>query len=146
WIDKEQYGIAQMALWMFPILDQATDLGLSAALIQRDDHTESRVSTVFWVNVLLSVGFFVLLLGAAPVLAVHFYGHAIVGWLLISYGGKLLLQNAYIIPTAMLKRELRFKELSIIKLLANLAEFFGKVGFAWAGFGIWCFVLGPLAR
>lgn len=146
WISDVEYGIATKCVWIFPVLDQATDLGLSAALIQRDDHTESRVSTVFWVNVLLSVLFFTLIAVTALPLATHFYGHVIVGWMLIAYGGKLLMQNAYIIPGAMLKRELRFKEISIVKLLANLAEFAGKVGFAWAGFGIWCYVLGPLAR
>ncbi|HEX5062335.1 MAG TPA: lipopolysaccharide biosynthesis protein [Kofleriaceae bacterium] len=146
WISKADLGIATMAVWIFPILDQATELGLSAALIQRDDHTETRTSTVFWVNLMLSLAAFLLLVAGAPPLAKHFYHQAIVGWMLIAYGSKLLLQNAYIIPTAMMKRELRFKELSIIKLLANIAEFFGKVGFAWAGFGIWCYVLGPLAR
>jgi PST family polysaccharide transporter len=45
-----------------------------------------------------------------------------------------------------MKRELRFKELSIVRIIANVAEFVGKVGFAWAGFGLWCFVLGPLCR
>ncbi len=146
WISDVEYGIATKCVWIFPVLDQATDLGLSAALIQRDDHTESRVSTVFWVNTLLSVLFFALIAVTALPVAEHFYGHVIVGWMLIAYGGKLLMQNAYIIPGAMLKRELRFKEISVVKLLANLAEFAGKVGFAWAGFGIWCYVLGPLAR
>jgi O-antigen/teichoic acid export membrane protein len=146
WITGSEYGIATKAIWVFPILDQATDLGLTAALIQRDDHTESRVSTVFWVNVLLSIAAFGILLVAAPLLARHFYHEAIVGSLLIAYSTKLLLQNAFLIPNAMMKRQLRFKELSIIRILANLAEFFGKVGFAAAGFGIWCFVLGPLAR
>ncbi|HEY5944497.1 MAG TPA: oligosaccharide flippase family protein, partial [Kofleriaceae bacterium] len=146
WIPKEHYGIATQALWMFPVLDQATDLGLTSALIQRDDHTEERISTVFWVNVIISAALLGLMLAFAPIMARHFYGHAIVGWMLIAYGGKLMLQNGYYIPFAMLRRELRFKELAIIKILANLAEFFAKVGFAWAGFGIWCFVLGPLAR
>ena len=70
----------------------------------------------------------------------------IVGSMLIVYGLKLILQNGYTFPLAMLKRQLRFKELSMIKVVANMAEFAGKVGFAWAGFSIWCFVLGPLAR
>ncbi len=146
WISAEEYGIATKCIWIFPILDQISDLGLSAALIQRDDHTPSRIATVFWINMLLSAALFGLLAAVAPVVAREFYGHAIVGSMLIAYGGKLLLQNGYFIPMAMLKRQLRFKELSIIKILANLAEFAGKVGFAAAGFGIWCFVLGPLAR
>jgi O-antigen/teichoic acid export membrane protein len=146
WISDVELGIATKCVWIFPILDQATELGLSAALIQRDDHTESRVSTVFWVNLMLSAAVFMILAITALPIATHFYHHTIVGWMLIAYGCKLLLQNIYIIPNAMLKRELRFKEVSVVKLLANIAEFCGKVGFAWAGFGIWCFVLGPLAR
>ena len=146
WISDVQYGIATKAVWIFPILDQATEAGLASALIQRDDHTPTRIATVFWVNLMLASAAFALLLVTAPPLATHFYHHAIVGWMLIAYGGKLLLQNVYIIPSAMLKRELRFKELSVVKLLANVAEFGGKVGFAAAGFGIWCFVLGPLLR
>ncbi len=146
WIDTEQYGIATKCIWIFPILDQATDLGLSAAVIQRDDHSESVISTVFWMNLGTATLLFVVLLVLAPVVAVHFYGHAIIGWMLIVYGTKLLFQNLYFIPIAMMKRELRFKELSVIRVYANLAEFIGKVGFAWAGFGIWCFVLGPMCR
>jgi O-antigen/teichoic acid export membrane protein len=64
----------------------------------------------------------------------------------VAYGTKLLMQNVYFIPLALMKRELRFKELSVIRIIANIGEFLAKVGFAWAGFGIWCFVLGPLTR
>ena len=43
---------------------------------------------------------------------------------------KLLWQNVYFIPSALMRRQLRFKELSIIRILANTAEFVGKVGSA----------------
>lgn len=145
WVSGDDYGIATLALWMFPVLDQIGDLGMTAALIQRDDHTEERISTVFWVNVLLSFGLLVVLAGVAPLLS-SIFDHAIVGYLVMAYGLKLVLQNGCIIPIAMLKRELRFKEVAVIKIFANVGEFFAKVGFAWAGFGIWCFVLGPLLR
>jgi O-antigen/teichoic acid export membrane protein len=45
-----------------------------------------------------------------------------------------------------MRRELRFKELSIIRVIANLVEAVVKVGFAWGGMPIWCFILGPIAR
>ncbi len=146
WITPEELGIATKCVWIFPILDQATDLGLSAAIIQRDDHTDERISTVFWINVMLCVSMFGVLCIGAPFLAREVYHAEIVGWMLIAYGLKLILQNGYTFPFAMLKRQLRFKELSMFRVIANTAEFLGKVGFAWAGFGIWCFVLGPLAR
>lgn len=143
-IDPDDYGIATKAVWIFPILDHATDLGLSAAVVQRDNHDEDTISTVFWINLTLAAVLFGALVTIAPL---AFTGaDAVVGSLLILYGTKLLWQNVYFIPAALLKKQLRFKELSIVRILANLAEFAGKVGFAAAGFGIWCFVLGPLCR
>ncbi|MBA3464388.1 MAG: oligosaccharide flippase family protein [Deltaproteobacteria bacterium] len=146
WISAEEYGIATKCVWIFPILDQATDLGLSAAVIQRDDHSVSKISTVFWINMGLALLLFGLIAIFAPIVAVEFYGHAVIGWMLLVYGTKLIFQNLYFIPVAMMKRELRFKELSIIRIISNAAEFIGKIAFAWAGFGIWCFVLGPMCR
>ena len=145
WISKEQYGIATKAVWMFPILDLATDLGLSAAVIQRDDHTESKISTVFWMNLLMSLVIFAVLALASPALS-RFYGHAVVGSMILVYGTKLVWQNVYFIPQALMRRELRYREISLIRMIANLAEFAGKVGFAAAGYGVWAFVLGPLCR
>jgi O-antigen/teichoic acid export membrane protein len=145
WVSPDDYGIATLAVWIYPILDQATDLGLSAAVIQRDDHDPDKISTVFWINLTLAALLFVALALIAPLVGAA-YGHAIIGYMMIAYGTKILWQNVYFIPAALMKRELRFKELSIIRILANTAEFAGKIGFAWAGYGIWCFVLGPLCR
>src|SRR5262245_51331357 len=49
-ISPEEYGIATLATALFPVLDYATDLGLSSAVIQRDDHSPDKISTVFWLN------------------------------------------------------------------------------------------------
>jgi len=146
WISVEDYGIATKCIWIFPILDYATDLGLSAAVIQRDDHSDSKISTVFWINLGTAVVLFAVIAVVAPFIATGFYGHAVIGSMLIAYGSKLIWQNVYFIPMALMRRELRFGELSVIRVIANFAEFAGKVGFAAAGFGVWCFVLGPLCR
>ena len=146
WISPAQLGVAVLATSLFPVLDQATDLGLTAAVIQRDDHTRDRVSTVFWLNLFMSLVMFLLLaLVIGPIISAV-QGQPVVKYLLAAYGFKLIWQNVYFIPYALMKRELRFKELSVLRIVANLAEFAGKIGFAWAGFGIWCFVLGPLCR
>lgn len=146
WISKEQFGIAMLAVSLFPILDLATDMGLSAAVIQRDDHTEDRISTVFWLNMFMSlIMFAALALLIGPGLS-SLQGSDMVGLLLTVYGTKLIWQNIYFMPQALMRRELRFKELSVIRMLANIAEFVGKVGGAAIGLGVWCFVVGPLMR
>jgi O-antigen/teichoic acid export membrane protein len=146
WVPTADYGIATKSLWLLPVLDQISDLGLSAALIQRDDHTSRRVSTVFWINTALSLVLAGAIVGIAPIAAQAIYGQSIVGWMLAAYGAKLVLQNGYFVSSAMMKRELRFKEISVIRIIANLTDFAAKIAFAAAGFGIWCFVLGPLCK
>jgi O-antigen/teichoic acid export membrane protein len=145
WLSKSEYGTVAMATWMFAILDYATDLGLSAAVIQRDDHTEEKLSTVFWANVSISLTIVAALALLRPVIS-DFHGPEIVGYMVLAYGAKLLWQNVYLIPQALMRKELRYGELSVIRLIANLGEFSGKIGFAAAGFGPWALVLGPLCR
>ena len=146
WISDAEYGVAALAITLFPVLDLATDIGLSAAVIQRDDHSERKLSTVFWINLTMSilvVG--ILAVGVGPLLG-WLHGHAVIGLLLTAYGAKLLWQNGYLIPAALMRKQLRFRELQTIRAVANVAEFAGKIGFAAGGFGVWCFVLGPLCR
>jgi O-antigen/teichoic acid export membrane protein len=146
WISPAQYGVAALAITLFPVLDLAADLGLSAAVIQRDDHTEAKISTVFWLNVVMSVFLFaVLALAVGPLLSL-LHGEPIVGLMLTAYGGKLIWQNVYTMPKALMRRQLRFKEIAGVRSIANAIEFAVKIGVAAGGGGIWCFVIGPLAR
>jgi len=146
WVSRGQVGTASLAISLFPVLDLATDLGLTAAVIQRDDHTEEKISTIFWLNLMMSVVLAALLAFVVGPAVAALQGIPVLASLLAAYGAKLLWQNVYFIPYSLMKRELRFKELSILRIIANLAEFGGKVGFAAAGFGVWAFVAGPLCR
>jgi O-antigen/teichoic acid export membrane protein len=145
WVSAEDYGVAALAVTLFPLLDQATDMGLTSAVIQRDDHSPEKIATVFWLNLMMSAALFGLLGIGAPLYA-RWQGHPVVGAMLKVYGLKLIFQNVYQIPRAMMKRGLRFKELSLIRVLANVAEFSGKVGFAALGWSVWCFVMGAMLR
>ena len=146
WISPTEYGIAALAITLFPVLDLAAELGLPSALIQRDDHTEARISTVFWINTFMSVALFGLIGGVLGPLLGWLHGQPIVGLLLTAYGGKLIWQNVYQVPKSLMQRELRFGEIALVRSIANVIEFAAKVGAAAAGAGVWCFVIGPLAR
>ncbi len=146
WVPKEDFGVAALAFSIFPVLDLAMNMGLTAAVIQRDDHTEDRLSTVFWLGLGMSIALFTLLtFGIGPLLS-WMHGEPVLTGLLAVYGVKLLFQNAYLLPMSLMQRDLRFKELSLIRTIANVAEFSAKVGFAAGGYGLWCFVAGPLVR
>ena len=146
WVGTKDYGIASGAVAFYMLLDTAADSGVTSALIQRDDHTPERVSTVFWFNVMVSSGLFVLLLGLGPLYAHFQRGETVIAWLLIAYGGKLVFQNVYAIPFAMLRKEMRFAEISKARMVAHLAESLGRVVFAALGATVWCWTLAALTR
>lgn len=145
WVGSKDYGIASGAIAFYTLLDTAADFGVTSALIQRDDHTPARVSTVFWFNVVVSSALFVLLLVLGPLYG-YVQGHAVLGWLLIAYGGKLVFQNVYAIPFALLRKELRFGDIAKARIVAHLAESVGRIVFAALGATVWCWTLAALTR
>ncbi len=121
WVSDKEFGIVSAVIPFYTALDYIADSGISAALIQRDDHTPEIVSTVFWFNILVSAALFVVLLGLGPLYA-WIQHKPIMAWLLIAYGAKLLLQNIYAIPFALLRKDLRFSDIAIARVVAHLAE------------------------
>ena len=145
WVGSKDYGIASGAIAFYTLLDTAADFGVTSALIQRDDHTPERVSTVFWFNLLISTGLFVLLLGLGPLYG-HLQGNSVLGWLLVAYGGKLVFQNVYAIPFALLRKQMRFGDIAKARMVAHLAESAGRIAFAALGATVWCWTLAALTR
>ena len=145
WVSATDLGIAYKALAFYPMLDTAADLGVTSSLIARDDHTPERVSTVFWFNLIVAGGLLALLVGLAPLYG-WLQGHSVVGLLLIAYGGKLVFQNVYAIPFALLRKELRFADIAKARVAAHLAESVARIVFACLGATVWCFTLAALTR
>lgn len=145
WVDKGALGIAAAAMTFYVLLDTAADFGVTSALIQRDDHTPERVSTVFWFNLIVSGAMFAGLLLIGPLYG-YAIGEPVVGWLLIAYGGKLVFQNVYAIPFALLRKELRFGEIAKARIAAHLTESIARIVFAGLGLTIWCWTLAALTR
>ena len=144
-VSDADYGVASAAFAYYTMLDNAADLGVTSSLIQLDDHTPERVSTVFWLNLMVSGGLFGALCIVGPLYG-RWQDDAIIGVLLIAYGGKLLFQNVYAIPFALLRKELRFADIAVARTIAHLCESISRVVFAAMGATIWCFTLAPLVR
>ena len=142
WIAPEQQGVAAAAIWLFPILDMIIDGGLSAAIVQRGDLSVERLSTIFWINLTLSMCVSVVVVALGGPIT----GSDTAGLILGFYGLKLLFQNVFFVPQALMRRELRFRSLSLIRVGANVLAFATKVGTAAAGAGAWAYLYGNFSH
>jgi O-antigen/teichoic acid export membrane protein len=145
WVDPGSFGVVTAVVTVFPALILIAELGLPGAVIQGPEPTDDRLSTLFWLEFASGATFYILIYAVAPLIA-HGQGHEEVTRLFRVSGIVLLIRPLYTIHRAMLRRQLRFKELSVVRMIANFVEFGVKLGTAAAGYGIWCFAVAPIAR
>lgn len=145
WVTPEEYGLATTVVTLFVSIEVVAELGMISAVIHRDDHTPERISTIFWLNTMLATAMYGVVYLAAPFMA-RLHGHEIIEDLFKVCGLSLLLRAIYAMPQALLKKQLRFKEWSLIRITANLVDFGIRIYAGLSGWGVWCFIVGALAR
>lgn len=145
WASTTDYGSASLVMTTFGALLLIGEAGLPAALVQRDHADPDRMSTAFWLGLMFGVALYGVIYLAAPLAGRAFDAPEMVS-LFRGAGLLLVIRAFYTTHQAMLRKELRFKELSYVRIIANVVEVTVKIGTAAAGWGLWCFVLGPLAR
>jgi len=119
------------------------DLGLCDAVIQWPGLTDRQVSSLFWVNLGISIVVALCLAAASPVLTWFYHeprvaGIVIVGSLTIILGA-LSAQHL-----ALLKRSMLFAGVSKLLMIAAVVSNVGAVVLAWRGAGYWALVLRDL--
>jgi len=151
WVSPSDFGAATLAIAVFPILDRIGGMCLGAAVIALRGDDERVDDAAFWLGLAISLSVLGVLLIVRPWLA-GFFEQPVVATLLCAYGGKLVFQNAFVVPEAHLRRAMRYRELSMIRIAATIVDTATKLGAAYLGahghppLAIWCFVIGPLAN
>jgi len=149
WVSPTELGTATIASAMCPVLERLATLGLGAAAV-RGDSDRRTLSSIAWLGLAASLGVLALAVAASGVIGDAFT--PIVGSLVIGYAGKHVVQNVYLVPEALLRKELGFRALSTVRIAAMLADSIAKLVAAYAGahgtpeLRIWCFVIGPMAN
>jgi O-antigen/teichoic acid export membrane protein len=133
------FGLVAMAMVFIAISEIFADFGLSSALIQNQDNTSRTYSTVFYFNLSIGVLLFVILWLAAPLLA-EFYNHpdivSLVRWLALSF----IITGFNLVQHALLRKNIEFKKISRLAVLAHAASGIIAVVMAINGLGVYALV------
>lgn len=139
WVSTEDFGVATIAAALLPVIDRLGGFAFTGAVVRETDADEDGLSTMFWLALGFALAVTIVLVGVRAVYATT------VSSLLVAYGVRLVVQSTALVPDALMKRSLRYRELSIVKVVSNFADVGTKMALAAAGVHVWCFVLGPLA-
>ena len=144
-LTPSDYGLMGFAFLVTGMADLISELGVGAAIIQRQDLDEEDLSVIFWFSLALSFFIYLIVWLAAPFVATFFKQQALVSLLRVVML-SFLINSLRIIPWNLLTKRMKFKHRSLIEVIANITGAFLTLGMAYAGFGVWSLAWGILIR
>jgi PST family polysaccharide transporter len=143
-LTPNDYGLIGMVAVVTVFVSMFKDLGLSLATVQRAEINYEQISTLFWVNVTLSVLITLLLVIASPLIG-WFYGEPRVTSIAAVTAVGFILGGLSVQHEALLQRQMRFFALSIIAFVSMTFGYAVGIAFAWYGASYWALVFSQLA-
>jgi PST family polysaccharide transporter len=135
------FGLLAMVSAITGFVVMFRDAGLSMATIQRPQITHAQVSTLFWLNLALSAAVMLVVAALAPGIA-WFYKEPRLTLIALALAATFLIGGLTFQHRALLRRQLRFRDLAVIEVVAMIAGIGTSVAMAFAGFGYWSLVGG----
>lgn len=144
-LDVSDFGLMAIALAIVSFTEIFSDLGFTVPIIHKQNITQNQYSSVFWINVILSVLIMIVLNALAPWIA-EYYGEPILQDI-VCVLSVIVVVNAFgkIFQTIKIK-ELDFKFISIVSILSAVLGFLVIFVLAVMDYGIWSLVIGTLAQ
>lgn len=138
-LDPAEFGLVAFGTLFIDIARPVVAGGIGEALVKEEKWDQTYASTAFWLNTIVAavVGILVLAVGfAALAITDQMTVAAILTVLTIS----LFVESLQITPTALLRREFRYKELTKRIAVTSLVSGFAGIALAYVGWGAWALV------
>jgi O-antigen/teichoic acid export membrane protein len=135
----EVYGLVGMAMVFITISYVFIDSGFSSAIVQRKNITNLDLSTVFYLNMGVSVVVYTIVFFTAPLIS-SFFGEPQLVNIVRVLGLIILLYAFSLVQLSIIRRNVNFKLRTRIELVAQILS--GAVGvfLAYKGFGVWALI------
>ena len=139
-LTPSDFGCIGMLMIFISLSNTFIDGGFGSALIQKKDPSPTDYSTIFYWNILLSFVLYGGLYLSAPYISA-FYNIPLLENVLKVQGVILVVNALGIIQTNQLRKQLEFKKLSEVEILAAIASLVLAIFAALNGLGVWSLVI-----
>jgi PST family polysaccharide transporter len=144
-LSPRDYGLIGMVAVVTGFISIFKDMGLSLATIQQEEINQQQISTLFWINVSLSVGVMLLTAAIGPLVA-WFYGEPNLTLITVGLAAGFLFGGLTVQHEALLKRQMRFRALVTIEIVSVMVGLIVGITLAWRGAGYWSLVANQLVQ
>ncbi len=138
-LGPSEFGVLGMITIFFTIGTTLVDSGLSVSIVRTISPNKIEYSTIFYLNIILSIGAYVLMFIIAPYVA-QFYKQEILTNLIRVYCIGFLINALRIIPQSVLIKEMDFKKITMFNIPGNIIGLIVGVLMALNGYKVWSIV------
>lgn len=138
-LTPKDFGLLAIIAIFVQISQTFIDSGFGNALIQKKDRSQTDYSTVFFFNLVLSFGFYVILFFCAPLIA-DFFDNEKLTSLTRVVGLNLIIGALVSVHKTRLTVQLRFKIQAVISLISSCVSAIVAIWMAYRGYGVWSLV------
>ena len=133
------FGLVGISMAVNGIAGIFLNLGFVSAIIQAKELDNKSLSTVFFLNMGIAIFIYGSIFFSAPFVS-HFYKLPEIDLILKVTAFSFVINALNIIPSALMTREMKFKEMAIVSLLSSLIS--GSIGIylAMNNYGVWSII------
>ncbi|MCP4353994.1 MAG: lipopolysaccharide biosynthesis protein [Desulfobacterales bacterium] len=139
----EDFGLMAIVSIVLQLARRLTNFGFNMVLIQLKEVKNEHFETVFVTNLFLMGLLVTILFFGAPFIADFFDNHKL-ELIVKVIGFNFILQAFSSVSIAILRRNMKFKEMELANVISESIAVLSPVGFAIAGFGVWSLVFGSV--
>lgn len=138
-LTPDDYGCIGMLAIFITVSNTFVDGGFGSALIQKKEPTQKDYSTIFWLNLFMSVVIYGILYISAPAVS-RFYDIPLLSSVLRVQGIVLIINALNIVQTNQLRKSINFKRLAVIYIASQIVGAVCAIVLAYMGWGVWAWV------
>lgn len=144
-LEPSDFGLMAIMMIVIGFSQAFQDMGISNAIIQRQNITHTQLSSLYWLNIASGVVLALIVWGISPLVALIYDEPRITGLMgvLSSVFILVALGNQY---RVLCQKNLDFKVLEIINVVAAIVALIVAVGLAMQGFGVLTLVIATLTQ
>lgn len=134
------FGLVAMVTAVTGLLAMFKDAGLSMATVQQDTVTHEQVSTLFWVNVGLSLVLMLVVAALSPWVAA-FYHEPKLQLITLAIACMFIFDGLAVQHQALLRRQMQFGKLAKIQIVSSVLGITAAISAALMGAGYWALIV-----
>ena len=143
-LDPSDFGLMALVMVVIGFSQAFLDMGVSAAIIHKQEITKDQLSTLYWTNLLAGFILLCIISIIAPYVA-DFYEDVELSKLIRLVGLTFLIQPFGQQFMVLWQKEMRFSEIAKIDVVNKSIALIVSVYFAYYGYGVYALVYGTLA-